>query len=169
VVKTLQHLKGVGLMEGQPKTARSRRSIALSPQAVNLLHAIRNQQVTDQLEAGPIWQDTGHGLTQPDGRPMNPIKVTQEFAAIIRKAGLPHLTFHGLRHAYPPIPGSWCIPKGGERVPGALQYRYHHGHLFSRDPRAPGSGSPAAGPAAISGGLEISGTFGLDQKKPLSQ
>jgi integrase len=31
---------------------------------------------------------------------MNPIKVTQEFTAIIRKAGLPHLTLHGLRHAY---------------------------------------------------------------------
>jgi integrase len=41
VVRTLQRIAGTGLMEGQPKTARSRRSIALSPQAVKLLHAIR--------------------------------------------------------------------------------------------------------------------------------
>ncbi len=31
---------------------------------------------------------------------MNPIQVTQEFAAMVRKAGLPHLTFHGLRRAH---------------------------------------------------------------------
>jgi integrase len=31
---------------------------------------------------------------------MNPIKVTQEFTAIVRKAGLPHLPLHGLRHAH---------------------------------------------------------------------
>ena len=109
VVRTLQRIAKMdpaegesktAMMEGQPKTRRSRRSIALSPQTVNLLHAIRNQQVAHQLEAGPIWQNTGHVLTQLDGRPMNPIKVTQEFTAIIRKSGLPHLTLHGLRHAH---------------------------------------------------------------------
>jgi integrase len=31
---------------------------------------------------------------------MNPIKVSQEFTTIVRKAGLPHLTLHGLRHAH---------------------------------------------------------------------
>ena len=30
---------------------------------------------------------------------MNPLKVTQEFTAIVWKAELPHLTLHGLRHA----------------------------------------------------------------------
>src|SRR5918992_473566 len=88
------------MVEGQPKTRRSRRSIALSPRTVDLFHSIRGKQMAQQLEAGPIWQNTGHVLTQPDGRPMNPIKVTQEFTAIIRKAGLPHLPLHGLRHAH---------------------------------------------------------------------
>ena len=34
---------------------------------------------------------------------MNPIAVTQEFAVVVRKAGLPHLTLHGLRHAHATI------------------------------------------------------------------
>ena len=100
VVRTLQIIKGRGLVEGQPKTAKSRRSIALSPQTIALLHAIRGKQLAQQLEAGPLWQNTGYVLTQADGRPMNPNNVTQEFAAIVRKVGLPHLPLHGPRHAH---------------------------------------------------------------------
>ena len=66
---------------------------------MDLLHSIRGKQLAQQLEAGPVWQNTEYVLTQPDGRPMNPNQVTKEFKAIIGKAGLPHLTLHGLRHA----------------------------------------------------------------------
>lgn len=109
VVRTLQRVAKVNpaegvpktaMMEGQPKTRRSRRTIALSPKAVDLLHSIRGKQLAEQIEAGPIWQSTGHVLTQLDGRAMNPIQVTQAFTAVIREAGLPHLTLHGLRHAH---------------------------------------------------------------------
>jgi integrase len=100
VVRTLQRIKGHGLVEGQPKTQKSRRSIALSPQTVDLFHSIRGRQIEQQLEAGPLWQNTGYVLTEPDGSPTIPDQVTQDFARIIRKAGLPHLTFHGLRHAH---------------------------------------------------------------------
>jgi integrase len=65
-----------------------------------VLHAVRGQQIEHQLAAGPLWQSTGHVLTQVDGRPVNPVKVTQEFTALVRKAALPHLTLHGLRHAH---------------------------------------------------------------------
>ena len=96
----MQRIEGKGLVEGQPKTGKSRRSIALSPVAVNLLHAIRGRQIEQRLAAGTAWQNTGYVFTQADGRPMNPIKVTQEFASIVRQARLPHLTLHGLRHAH---------------------------------------------------------------------
>jgi len=100
VVSTLQRIRGHGLVEGQPKTQKSRRSIALSPQAVDVLHSIRGRQIEQQLEAGPLWQNAGYVFTEPDGRPVIPDQVTQDFARTIRKAGLPHLTFHGLRHAH---------------------------------------------------------------------
>jgi integrase len=100
VVKTLQRIKGHGLVEGQPKTERSRRSISLGPEAVSLLHAIRGKQIEQQLEAGPLWQNTGYVFTEPDGRPVIPDQVTQDFARMIRRLRLPHLTLHGLRHAH---------------------------------------------------------------------
>ena len=65
VVTTLQRIKGHGLVEGLPKTARSRRSIALAPNAIELLHGVRGQQIQHQLEFGELWQNTGYVFTQP--------------------------------------------------------------------------------------------------------
>ncbi|MCI0830822.1 MAG: site-specific integrase, partial [Chloroflexi bacterium] len=88
------------LIESQPKTARSRRSIALSPDAVALLHEIRGRQIGQQITVGEIWQSGDYVFTQADGRPVDPDAITRNFTELIRKAELPHLTVHGLRHAH---------------------------------------------------------------------
>ena len=100
MVGTLQRITGYGLVEGQPKTARSRRSIALSPQATDVLHSIRGRQIEQQLAAGPVWQNTDYVFTGTDGSPIAPDMISKDFCALVRKYDLPHLTFHGLRHAH---------------------------------------------------------------------
>ena len=99
VVATLQRIKGHGLVVGQPKTARSRRSVALAPETVDLLHAVRGRQIEQSLEYGPLWQNTGYVFTRSDGSPVAPDMVSKDFCALVRKHRFPHLTFHGLRHA----------------------------------------------------------------------
>jgi len=100
VVNTLQRITGHGLVEGQPKTARSRRSIALAPDVVEVLHGIRGRQIEQRLEFGELWENTGYVFTQLGGAPIAPDMISKDFCAIVRKAGLPHLTLHGLRHAH---------------------------------------------------------------------
>ena len=100
VVSTLLPILGKGLVKGQPKTGKSRRAIALSPDAVSLLHSIRGRQIEQRLAAGGAWQNTGYVFSQSDGTPVNPDKVSVDFSYIVRKAGLPQLTLHGLRHAH---------------------------------------------------------------------
>ncbi|MDA0735350.1 MAG: tyrosine-type recombinase/integrase [Chloroflexi bacterium] len=100
VVSTLQRLSGKGLVEGQPKTPRSRRSIALSPATVDLLHGIRGRQIEQRLIAGDAWDNIGYVFTQSDGTPVDPESVSKDFRFIVRNEGLPSLTFHGLRHAH---------------------------------------------------------------------
>ena len=39
-------------------------------------------------------------FTHPNGTPLIPDQITQDFASVIKRFGLPHLTFHGLRHAF---------------------------------------------------------------------
>ena len=100
ILRKLQRITGMGLVEGQPKTKKSRRSIALSPVAVSLLQAIKAKQNEWRLKAGPAWQDAGYVFTQQDGTLIDPDRVSRDFARVVREAGLPHLTVRGLRHAH---------------------------------------------------------------------
>jgi integrase len=100
VVATLQRILGRGLVEGQPKTPRSRRSIALAPEAIELLHGIRGRQIEQRLDYGDLRENAGYVFAQDDGKPINPPSVSKDFGIIVRNVGLPHLTLHGLRHAH---------------------------------------------------------------------
>ena len=82
------------------KTDRSRRNMALAPETVGLLRDVQGAQILARLEAGPLWQEQGYVFTHPNGTPLIPAQVAQEFAALIKRLDLPHLTFHGLRHAF---------------------------------------------------------------------
>jgi integrase len=103
VVNTLQRITGQGLMNGQPKTERSRRSIALSADTVSLLHEIRGKQMTQQLEVADAWTDSGYVFTTGDGMPVDPNLATRAFKKMVTTAGLPKLTINGLRHTHATI------------------------------------------------------------------
>jgi len=103
VVNTLQRITGQGLLNGQPKTERSRRSIALSPDTVALLHEIRGRQITQQLEVSDAWTDSGYVFTDASGMPVDPNLATRAFKKVVATAGLPKLTIHGLRHTHATI------------------------------------------------------------------
>ena len=100
VKATLQRLRGHGLVTGTPKTERSCRNIALAPETVELLQVVQGSQPLAKIEAGPLWQRQGYVFTHANGTPLIPDQVTQEFTAVIKRFDLPHLTFHGLRHAF---------------------------------------------------------------------
>ena len=100
VVRTLQRITGHRLVEGQPKTDRSRRSIDLSPAAVGLLHDVRGSQIEHQLEYGELWENTGFVFTQLNGLPVDPDQISKQFPRLLKRCGLPHMSFHGLRHAH---------------------------------------------------------------------
>ena len=57
VVRALHRINGIGLVIGQPKTTKSRRSIALSQATVKLMERIRIVQIENKLAAGPAWND----------------------------------------------------------------------------------------------------------------
>ena len=100
VVATLQRIKGHGLVTGTPKTKRSRRTVDLAPETIDILRTIRGGQMAQQLEYGSVWQNTGYVFTDIDGSPLAPDMVTKDFCGLVREHGLPQLTFHGLRHAF---------------------------------------------------------------------
>jgi integrase len=84
---------------GEPKTKKSRRSICLTPQAVEALRAHLKRQLRDMEVLGDRYRDQGLVFTTDTRVPTNPSNLRQRsFAPLLKQAGLPHMRFHDLRH-----------------------------------------------------------------------
>ena len=84
-----------------PKTARGNRTIAVGPAIIAALRAWKRQQTAERLLLGEAWSDVG-GLvvTNIDGSAPNPEAFSNLFADLARRAGLPAIRLHDLRHSY---------------------------------------------------------------------
>ncbi len=100
VTETLQRVRGKGLIVMQPKTARSRRSVSLPPSAVALLAGLKVKQREQRSAMGFEWGNTDYVFSHPDGSPMYPNTVSRRFAEIVRRAGIPPVRLHDLRHTH---------------------------------------------------------------------
>jgi integrase len=96
---SLQRLNGK-LVRGEPKTAQSRRVMAVPPQVVTALKVRRRQQLEERLKLGHYWQDTGYAFTTALGTPLEPRNVNRDFSKLLQDLGLRHQRFHDLRHCF---------------------------------------------------------------------
>lgn len=95
---TLQRVDGV-LTLLEPKTERSRRTIALPEVVLAVLRAHLTHQKMERLVAGSGWVMTDHVFTTRRGTPLDAATVTRCFQRGLKAAGLPHRRFHDLRHS----------------------------------------------------------------------
>ena len=89
-----------GIIElGEPKTKKSRRSICLTPRAIEALEAHLERQLREIGILGDRYKDQGLLFTTSTGRAINPSNLRQRsFARLLKEARLPHIRFHDLRH-----------------------------------------------------------------------
>jgi integrase len=92
---------GGKLERSTPKSARSRRTLALTPGVVAVLRRQRVAQLEAKMKAGSRWQDTGYVFTTEIGTPIEPRNVLREFVAAVERAGLDTdgVGLHTLRHS----------------------------------------------------------------------
>ena len=103
VKRTALRLKGGGVHYGEPKSAAGRRSIRLGDMVLSHLREHRTRQKEWKLKAGPAWHETDLVLTNPSGGPLDAAKVTRTFEADRKRAGLPTVRLHDLRHTFATI------------------------------------------------------------------
>jgi hypothetical protein len=87
-----------------PKTPSSEGIVAIDPDTVLVLRQHIADEDEKKARLGDDWVDTDLLFTQPDGNPLHPADVADEFARLIKLAGLPPNR--------PPWPAAWCRDPG---------------------------------------------------------
>ena len=86
------------VVESGPRTSKSRRTIAVAPAVTEALQVHRRRQLEERLAWGPAWADSVLVFTREDGTGYHPEYLTRTFGAVTKRAGLPPIAFHALRH-----------------------------------------------------------------------
>lgn len=100
ITTDVQRKDSPGMAWGTPKTAKGRRSVALDPATVAALRTHRAAQLQERLALGAGYVDEDLVVADVDGRPVHPKTFSYYFERESRKAGLPPIRLHDLRHTH---------------------------------------------------------------------
>lgn len=98
IQRQLQRLKDKGLVFSEPKTALGRRKVILGRTEIELLHDHKKQQEIERRFAGEKWHEDDLIFSSSIGTPWDPRNLVKLFKQLLRKAKLPNIRFHDLRH-----------------------------------------------------------------------
>ncbi|MFI7131372.1 tyrosine-type recombinase/integrase [Nonomuraea sp. NPDC050153] len=84
-----------GLVLCEPKSAASRRTLALDPETVRLL---RRHERAQRRGPGERWSPTGPVFALGSGTAVQPSYLTHRFHKLVAASGLPPVRLHDLRH-----------------------------------------------------------------------
>lgn len=115
---------------GEPKSANSRRVVALTEAAVTAIEEERAVQETAKLSAGRSWHEPIPGLiwTTAAGSPIGGTNLTRAFQRQCVAAGLPRLRWHDLRAAH----GAFLLASGTDISVASRRLGYSSVALTSR-------------------------------------
>lgn len=141
VKQSLEETPRGGLRFKEPKSARGRRTVSLSPSVVEVLKERRKDQLEHRLRLG-MGKPPADALvfTTFEGNPRRPDNVSRDFCEAMRRIGLPHISLHSLRHTHASM-----LLKAGEDVLTISRRLGHasaaitlnvYGHLISSRDRA---------------------------------
>lgn len=87
-------------VEGDVKSARSRRTVDLDAETVRVLRVHRRMQLEQRMSVGPHYRDADLVFAMPDGRGWNPDVITRAFDRLVKASPLPRIRLHDLRHTH---------------------------------------------------------------------
>ncbi|SRR6266851_2687871 len=99
ISKSLQRIPGQGQVVSETKTRRGRRALVLPMRTVEALRTHRSEQQSWRRAAGPSWNEHDFVFTSSSGQPLDQRNVLRMFRRVLRRAKLPKMRFHDLRHS----------------------------------------------------------------------
>jgi integrase len=100
IVQVMHKLRDGSIVFSEPKTAKSRRMVVLTPTSALALkeHRKKREALADML-GKPLSVDD-LVFCNVDGTPLSPSTVSHAFLDITRKAGIKNIRLHDLRHSH---------------------------------------------------------------------
>lgn len=89
-----------GKQWSSPKTKAGRRVVSIDEDTVAVLRTHKARQNQEKLALGAGYQDDDLVTCQEDGQTVSPTRITEQFGRLTRRAGLPHIRLHDLRHSF---------------------------------------------------------------------
>jgi integrase len=88
------------IREGKPKTAKGRRKVELDEETRGALEVWQTRQEAEREEWPGEWPKHGLVFTLQDGTALHPDYLSRAFHAHVKKAKLPTIRLHDLRHTH---------------------------------------------------------------------
>lgn len=100
ISRSLHHLKDGSYVFTQPKSAKSRRTIALSPSAILKLKGHKGNQEAQRAMLGISLKDDDLVFSTLEGRSLRPNTITRAWTMSIARAGVKPIRLHDARHTH---------------------------------------------------------------------
>ena len=100
VCRSLHHLKDGSYIFTQPKSEKSKRTIALSPSSVLVLAEHKERQQAVRTMLGETLGKDDLVFSTPQGSPLRPNTITRAWTMLAAKAGVKPIRLHDARHTH---------------------------------------------------------------------
>jgi len=100
VNRSLHHLKDGSYVFTQPKSAKSRRTIAMSPSAILTLREHKEKQEAIRTSLEIPLKDDDLVFSIPEGKPLRPNTVSRAWTMLAARAGVKVIRLHDARHTH---------------------------------------------------------------------
>ncbi|MGD0856105.1 MAG: site-specific integrase [Dehalococcoidia bacterium] len=99
VNQVLYKRRGICIFK-EPKSEHSRRRLDLAPSLAIYLRKYRSQRQAEYIVTGAPLTDDDLVFGNTEGKPTDPSTLTHQLSKALKRAGLPHVRFHDLRHSF---------------------------------------------------------------------
>lgn len=100
VKQSIHETSSHGIEIGGPKTKTSKRPIAVDDNVIKAIKSQLRRNSELKLAMGPGYKDNDLIFCRDDGQPYRPSSINRPFNRLTKKAGVPQIRFHDLRHTH---------------------------------------------------------------------